>query len=408
MSVRYYLDAIRKLITSVSIVAIGFYGNPVTAQSTKSSTFYVITRNDEVGKSVLWSVSKLNQSKQLVYELPLKSGLLATALPADEIKMVTEDTKQESLLSDWKSRFIAQTMVGSCLLNSKSMLILKYYFFCYRVDREYCYGYREFSVLNLESKFERKVATVLLHNSTNALWQGCSPAIPISVYNVRISSSGNQFSFTIGPAIRCSGLYQQPSRTIIVSYEQEPVTNKTLEMVDGVSWSPNGDSISYLETSCKLNQCIGTIKIDQVKTGAVILVRHDNLPPDWPALTGWINEHTIIYRWFGLNGKTESGIGLQTYDLTQSDLSVYSNEDLLKSNGLYPTTQKNGVFVGETTEGKIVQISLHADTSTFLLNYLDLSLVQLQALDLPPEILTNWPGWASIFSPSEVVVYAFS
>jgi|GEM_PF-2299011 len=129
MSVRYYLDAIRKLITSVSIVAIGFYGNPVTAQSTKSSTFYVITRNDEVGKSVLWSVSKLNQSKQLVYELPLKSGLLATALPADEIKMVTEDTKQESLLSDWKSRFIAQTMVGSWLLNSKSMLILKYYFF---------------------------------------------------------------------------------------------------------------------------------------------------------------------------------------------------------------------------------------------------------------------------------------
>jgi hypothetical protein len=116
----------------------------------------------------------------------------------------------------------------------------------------------------------------------------------------------------------------------------------------------------------------------------------------------------MIYQWFGYSQKTESGVGLQLYDTTQSDISFYPYESLFGSNSLYSISNSKVDFIGKSTQGEVLQIRLAVDAARIEETKANLESLIHDNVTLSSEILISWEGWAKIFPENESITYISS
>jgi hypothetical protein len=383
--------------------------DPIHAQSIPSS-FLTVTYDNSSQMSSIWSISRKNLTATKLKSIALNSGLNPKdTLPNVEQELLAAASKREPALKDLASRPLSQIYLGAWWADAETIIIQQLKSLCYNVDTEYCFGFYEFSVLRLSTGVENRIIQIPLHNNFEKAMSGCQANLQTRIHNIRINTNQRKMALTLSPEQPCSGVVQHPSRTFIVDYAQPSLGVQTLEMVDGVSWSPDGNSLAYIRMICDQKICSGTVEIQQIRTGARITVANaSEVPHNWPSVTAWINNTTMIYQWFGYSQKTESGVGLQLYDTTQSDISFYPYESLFGSNSLYSISNSKVDFIGKSTQGEVLQIRLAVDAARIEETKANLESLIHDNVTLSSEILISWEGWAKIFPENESITYISS
>ncbi|MEP7284670.1 MAG: hypothetical protein ABI947_02745 [Chloroflexota bacterium] len=328
----------------------------VYGQAQNIDPFYVITQNNALRRSTIWSIDPANAHAKSIVALNEVSQLKADEVLSQRELSVMQSFSQKETLSP-QSATIKQYFQQIQRLDTMQLMLLSNNDVCNRNTMNLCFGYYE--LLRLNTSDPSKMTSLLkidYHPKVFDEWGCIRPTNePIIIDHLLINPKHDVLVYTLRASHNCY-TKQVTAQTVIVDFSKLPVSITEIPMARGVSWSPDGNRLAYYSVNdCPSVGCETSVNIitlfngssTPLTKGTKSTVATITLAPNTFTLsTGWINNNTLLYQWYG---GIEEGAVLVSYNLDSGIQRIIHLKDAASVNGLYYMNPNHMIFQDQTS-----------------------------------------------------------
>ncbi len=333
-----------------------------------SGNLLLTTRNDNTQKSTIWNVDSSNDTVSPVFSLDFYAQLAPNDVLSLREKSIVQNAANQGIIDQNRltTPAISQYIIAAWQLDSTNILFETAVDFCEPIGHSVCFGYYEFSKLNLISNPSTPQSLFQLdyHHSVLDQWSSCNNiGNIIHIDYVAINPVADQVALTIKAINNCHG--DGKSEAIIFDFSQTGANPVEIPLADGISWSPNGTRLGYsTRDTCASTSILCTFSIGfySVPTNTLTVLNSSNeLPSQAASITNWKDDNNIVYQSSALAGDTfDYRIVQRSLDTSLETVAFVGPTHLTN---YYRLQHNSTILIGYQNQGKWAQAFSFTETT---------------------------------------------
>lgn len=270
----------------------------IGAQGLGPDRIFAVTRNSDSLTSSIWEINPTTGDARQILSLGYSHlGTPRSAFSENELSAFNLGIERGIIQGRTADDMgMIQNIRRVWLFEVNRLLAEISYEVCDRRPGGDCYGYFEFIEVDAITGDYTSLFQVDFHHSIAEQWEGCRPSVYVDT--VLLNPTQEKLAFTLKPVDPCYP-FPDASYGYLVDYSSHPVQQTPIPFADGISWSPDGNTLAYFtKEACHDSVCDTSIRVLTPSIGAVpVTLINSTLYDLTPLFTAWRDERTVLFQW---------------------------------------------------------------------------------------------------------------